>query len=127
MLILELKQVLSEDGRVHRVVSVVFHDVERADMVHVLRIHASGDEDGEWLEENLVLDLPEVDKGDLDLTDECRVLQLEAHREFEVLRSSFLLDIHLVLVHTLVGCPVDALIRTDWVLSRRRLQNHVLA
>ena len=96
-------------------------------MVHVLGIHTCRDQHRERLQEHFVLDLPEVYKSYLDLTDERRVFEFEAHREFEMLCSSLLLHEHFVLIDTLVSSPIDSLVRAHRVFSRGRLQDHILA
>ena len=86
-------------------------------MVQILRIHASCHKDRQGLEEYFVFYLPEVDERNLYLTDQGRVLKFEKHGELKMLSASFLLNVYFVLVDTLVGSPVNSLVRTYGILG----------
>ena len=124
LVIFELKQILSEDRRVNRVVGIVFDDVKRAYMVQLFWVHSGCNQDRDGLEEDFILDLPEVYEADLDFSNQGRELKFEEHGELKMLRSRLLLDVHFMLIDALVSGPIDALIGAHGVFRGGRLENH---
>ena len=80
------------------IVSIVLDDVERADMIQILRVHSSCHKDRQGLKEYFVFYLPEIDERNLNLTNQGRVLKFEEHRELKMLCASFLLNVYFVFV-----------------------------
>jgi hypothetical protein len=109
------------------VVGVILDNFKNTYLIHMFRIHTSHHQHWEWLKEDLVFDLPEIYKTNLNLTDQRSKLQFKQHWKLQVLSSSLLLDVYLVLVNTFICSPVDALVRGDWVFGGCALQNHVFA